>query len=62
MALLKLLQHGVATNDARLQEINVKGDEIIVESESRKGATSDNQRILLGFSGSGVLPGICSLK
>ena len=45
MALLKLLQHGVATNDARLQEINVKGDEIIVESESRE-VTNDHKSLI----------------
>ena len=44
MALVKLLQHGVATNDARLQEISVKGDEIIVEAESGRRMTRSARR------------------
>ena len=36
LALVKLLQHGVNSNDARLQEINVKGDEILVDTGVRR--------------------------
>ena len=32
VALIKLLQHGIAANDIRLQEIKVKGDQIITDS------------------------------
>ena len=39
MALLKLLQHGVATNDARLQEITVKA----------RRFTYDIQRVRMGL-------------
>ena len=32
VALVKLLQHGVSANDLRLQEIKVRGDQIVTDS------------------------------
>jgi len=42
VALAKLLQHGVNNNDTRLQEINVKGDQIINEASRTRSQKKIN--------------------
>jgi len=42
VALAKLLQHGVNNNDTRLQEINVKGDQIINEASRTRSQKKVN--------------------
>jgi hypothetical protein len=55
LALVKLLQYGVSSNDARLQEINVKGDEIIVDHGARRMTRSARKQEPLQWTNIPVL-------